>query len=90
MDCGSTAKTKIHKLYVLPEAQGKNIGAMLVNYISEKAKYNHQSAIFLNVNKYNSAQIFYKKIGFIVAYEEIIDIGNGFVMDDFVMEKVLK
>jgi ribosomal protein S18 acetylase RimI-like enzyme len=86
-DCNSVGKTKIHKLYVLPEAQGSGIGVKLVNFLSEKARENNQSAIFLNVNKYNPAQNFYKKIRFIVAYEEVIDIGNNFIMDDFVMEK---
>ena len=88
-DCNSVGKTKIHKLYVLPEAQGSGIGVKLVNFLSEKARENNQSAIFLNVNKYNPAQNFYKKIGFIIAYEEVIDIGNNFIMDDFVMEKDL-
>lgn len=87
LNCNSVGKTKIHKLYVLPETQGSGIGVKLVNFLSEKAKANHQSTIFLNVNKYNPAQNFYKKIGFVVAYEEVIDIGNNFIMDDFVMEK---
>ena len=86
-NCNSVGKTKIHKLYVLPEIQGSGIGVKLVNFLSEKAKENHQSTIFLNVNKYNPAQKFYKKIGFVIAYEEVIDIGNNFIMDDFVMEK---
>mgnify|MGYP006168510797 FL=1 len=87
LNCNSVGKTKLHKLYVLPETQGSGIGVKLVNFLSEKAKGNHQSIIFLNVNKYNPAQNFYKKIGFVVAYEEVIDIGNNFIMDDFVMEK---
>lgn len=88
-DCNSIGKTKLHKLYVLPETQGSGIGVKLVDFLSEKAKENHQSTIFLNVNKYNPAQNFYKKIGFVVAYEEVIDIGNNFIMDDFVMEKTI-
>ena len=86
-DCNIVGKTKLHKLYVLPETQGSGIGVKLVNFLSEKAKENHQSIIFLNVNKYNPAQNFYKKIGFVVAYEEVINIGSNFIMDDFVMEK---
>lgn len=89
LDCSSIGKTKLHKLYVLPETQGSGIGVKLVDFLSKKAKENHQSTIFLNVNKYNSAQNFYKKIGFSVAYEEVIDIGNNFIMDDFVMEKAI-
>jgi ribosomal protein S18 acetylase RimI-like enzyme len=90
LDCDSIGKTKIHKLYVLPETQGSGIGVKLVDFLSEKAKANNQSAVFLNVNKYNSAQFFYKKIGFSITKEEVIDIGNGYIMDDFVMEKLLK
>jgi len=86
-NCNSAGKTKLHKLYVLPETQSCGIGVKLVNFLSEKAKENHQSTIFLNVNKYNPAQYFYEKIGFVVAFEEVIDIGNNFIMDDFVMEK---
>jgi ribosomal protein S18 acetylase RimI-like enzyme len=88
-NCDTIGKTKIHKLYVLPETQGSGIGVKLVDFLTIKAKENNQSAIFLNVNKYNSALNFYTKIGFNIAYEEVIDIGNGYIMDDYVMEKVI-
>ena len=81
------SKTKIHKIYVLTTQQGKGIGSILINYITQLAQKNNQEALLLNVNKYNVAQHFYKKLGFIISSEEVIDIGNGFVMDDFVMEK---
>ena len=42
--------------------------------------------LFLNVNKYNKAKIFYEKLGFVISKEEVIDIGNDYVMDDYVME----
>lgn len=79
-------KTKIHKIYVLPETQGTGIGKQLFDLVKTKAQENQQTAIFLNVNKYNNAQKFYQKLGFTIAKEEVIDIGNGYVMDDFVME----
>jgi ribosomal protein S18 acetylase RimI-like enzyme len=80
-------KTKIHKIYILPSQQGKGIGKLLVNYISEEAKERHQKTLILNVNKKNVAIRFYEAIGFTIAFEEVIAIGNGFVMDDYVMEK---
>jgi len=41
----------------------------------------------LNVNKDNQKAIdFYRSQGFVEVYKEVIDIGNGFVMDDVVME----
>ncbi len=82
----NTTKTKIHKLYVLPETQGKGIGKMLVDYVKKEALSNRNSALFLNVNKLNKAQYFYTKYGFSITQDIIIDIGNGYVMDDYVME----
>lgn len=82
-----TAKTKIHKLYVLSSTQGKGIGRLLVDYISQQAFENQQQGLILNVNKNNKAQDFYTHLGFGISYEEVIDIGQGFIMDDYVMEK---
>jgi ribosomal protein S18 acetylase RimI-like enzyme len=80
-------KTKIHKIYILPDAQGKGIGKKLIQAITEIALENEQTNILLNVNKYNEGAIdFYENLGFINIKSEIIDIGNGYVMDDFVFE----
>ena len=80
-------KTKIHKLYILPNQQGKGIGKTVVNFIMNKAKERHQKALILNVNKNNVAIRFYERVGFTITGEEVIDIGSGYVMDDYVMEK---
>jgi GNAT superfamily N-acetyltransferase len=80
-------KTKIHKLYVLPIIQGKGVGKNLILYIQEIAKKNSNAALILNVNKYNKAKDFYLHNQFEIADSLVVDIGNGYVMDDFVMEK---
>ena len=80
-------KSKIHKIYVLPETQGKGFGVLLLNEMENKAKEVQNDVLFLNVNRFNKAQYFYKKLGFKIAYEEDIEIGNGYLMEDFVMEK---
>lgn len=82
-------KTKIHKIYVLPETQGTGLGKQFFELVKEKALENKQNAIFLNVNKYNNAIHFYTKLGFSKVKDEVIDIGNGYVMDDYVMEVVI-
>lgn len=82
-------KTKIHKIYVLPETQGKGFGVQLINEIETRAKDLQNDILFLNVNRFNKAQHFYKKLGFEIAYEEDIAIGNGYLMEDYVMEKKL-
>jgi len=85
--CKEAIKTKIHKIYILPDTQGKGIGKKLIEAVRQIAKENGDSHLFLNVNKHNRAAIdFYEHIGFYEAYKEVIDIGNGFVMDDVVME----
>ena len=80
------SKTKIHKIYVLPETQGLGLGKLLFEKVREEAIKANQEAIFLNVNKYNNAQHFYTKLNFEIVKEEVIDIGRGYVMDDYVME----
>jgi hypothetical protein len=47
------------------------------------------TSIYLNVNKHNSAVEFYLKKGFIKDREMVLDIGNGYVMDDYVMRLML-
>ncbi|MRX38941.1 GNAT family N-acetyltransferase [Flavobacterium sp. LC2016-23] len=81
--------TKIHKIYLLPETQGKGIGKKVINEIGKLASDNNSTALVLNVNRFNSALGFYKKIGFEIVDEVNIDIGNGYLMEDYVMEKRL-
>ena len=78
-------KTKIHKIYVLPETQGSGVGKQLFEFVKTKALQVQQTAIFLNVNKYNKAIYFYTNLGFKIIKEEVIDIGNNYIMDDYVM-----
>jgi GNAT superfamily N-acetyltransferase len=76
---------KIHKLYVLTEIQGKGVGRLLVNKAEEIGLQKEVSRLILNVNRFNQAVSFYHHIGFKVLYEENIDIGNGYWMEDYVM-----
>lgn len=81
--------TKIHKIYILPEAQGKGVGKLLMNTITTVAKENRNTSLSLNVNRDNAAFDFYRNIGFEKVGEENIDIGDGFLMEDFIMNKKL-
>lgn len=86
INCNESNQLKIHKIYVLDAYQGKGVGRQFIDFAIETAKMNQQKGVFLNVNKYNKAQYFYKKLGFVIVKDEVIDIGNRFVMDDYVME----
>ena len=79
-------KTKIQKLYILPQIQGKGVGRFLINYIKQIAIDNKKTDLILNVNRFNKAKEFYLKYGFEITKEIKIDIGNDYIMDDYVME----
>lgn len=90
---------KLHKLYVLPGKQGKGLGKALLDFIIEEIKLMHSGSddqlkqqlpdpilLRLGVNRFNPALNFYERLGFAKIKEEKTDIGNGFVMDDYIME----
>ena len=83
----SEAITKIHKVYLLPETQGKGYGRIVFDEIEKMASENNSTALLLNVNRFNTALNFYKKIGFEIKETVDIEIGNGYLMEDYVMEK---
>lgn len=83
----SPAIWKLHKLYVLPGLQGKGIGRALVDMVEEEVRTHNGAHLILNVNKNNKALHFYESLGFAIEKDELIDIGNGFVMDDYVLGK---
>jgi len=83
------AVTKIHKIYLLPETQGKGYGKKVFESIEELAAENNSSHLLLNVNRFNTALNFYKKMGFEIKETVDIEIGNGYLMEDYVMSKKL-
>jgi GNAT superfamily N-acetyltransferase len=86
----AAATTKLDKLYVLPERHGRGVGRQLVAHVEDAARGDGARTLVLNVNKRNEASIaFYRRCGFAVREAVVVDIGGGFVMDDFVMAKPL-
>ncbi|TJY36061.1 GNAT family N-acetyltransferase [Pontimicrobium aquaticum] len=78
----------LSKIYLLKDYRGKKIGKTAFNFIEEKAKEHQCKTISLTVNKNNKDAIkAYEKIGFKNVEAFVIDIGNGFVMDDYKMVK---
>ena len=81
--------TKIHKLYILPQYQRLNIGKKLLDFVSQRTKVDGGNSLTLNVNRYNSAKLFYEKQGFTVLKTEDIALDFGYVMEDYVLNKTL-
>jgi diamine N-acetyltransferase len=78
----------VHKIYLLPEAQGLGIGTKVFDYLNEVAKTHNQKRLRLKVfYKNDKAEAFYKKYGFANAGTESTGIGRGYIILDNVMEK---
>lgn len=88
-DYKDQAKTKIHKIYLLPASQGKGVGRLLIDKVATLATERANASLSLNVNKYNKAIQFYERMAFSTIDSETIDIGEGFLMEDHIMEKPL-
>lgn len=80
----------LSKFYVIEPARGKGYGKMMIAYLEALAKEKGLNTISLTVNKYNTGSIkMYEKVGFVISGSVVKDIGEGFIMDDYQMEKKL-
>ncbi|HMV05292.1 MAG TPA: GNAT family N-acetyltransferase [Accumulibacter sp.] len=81
---------KLDKIYVDPQHQGAGVGARLIAQVAEHARAAACTTLILAVNKHNERAIAaYRRHGFVVREAVCVDIGGGFVMDDFIMAKSL-
>ena len=87
----SDARTmKLDKLYVHQVIRGKGFGAALVGHVANAARRENRDTLVLQVNKYNHGSVeAYKRMGFTITRSMKVDIGQGFVMDDYVMSLAL-
>lgn len=81
----------LSKIYLHASARGKGFASAVVRRIKETAKELGLPAVRLTVNKGNVSSIaVYEHLGFVKIEDMVTDIGNGFVMDDYLMELTLK
>ena len=77
----------LSKLYIKKEFRHNGLGTEAFNFIKDYAGKNNFNKIQLTVNKYNENTInAYIKWGFKTINSVVTDIGNNFVMDDYIME----
>jgi ribosomal protein S18 acetylase RimI-like enzyme len=82
---------KLDKLYLHPHHQRKGYGAILVEDVKQFMPNRGLEQLILTVNKNNTSAIAaYQRYGFTISDDIIIDIGNGFVMDDYLMTMTIK
>lgn len=83
-------KLFLSKIYVDKPARGHGVAKTGVDFSCEYGKAKNLKSVYLTVNKYNYGSIAaYKKMGFKTIDSVVTDIGNGYVMDDFIMEKTI-
>lgn len=80
----------LSKIYVKNSLRGKGLGSLAIDFIEEQAAHQGLSGISLTVNKNNRNSIAaYRKMGFEIIKPVVMDIGGGFIMDDYYMKKKL-
>ena len=80
-------KLFLSKLYIKKEFRHLGIGSEAFDKICKTAEKLNKKSVYLTVNKYNINSVkAYKKWGFKQIDAVVTDIGEGFVMDDFIME----
>ena len=81
----------LSKLYIRASQRSKGLGRNAVEFLEDLAGEKGLSRITLTVNKNNTDSIkAYEKLGFANLGVFVQDIGGGFVMDDYKMEKVVR
>ena len=80
-------KLMISKIYIDNNKRGAGYGKQLIDFTKKIANDKGLKTIWLTVNKNNSNSIkWYQKLNFKISKEVKMDIGNNFIMDDYVME----
>ncbi len=83
-------KLFLSKLYLTKDNRGKGFSSQMMEFVKGRGKDNNLNKVYLTVNKYNTHTIeVYKHMGFTVHHSDQFDIGNGYIMDDYVMECIL-
>lgn len=81
---------KLEQLYLAASHRGRGLGRLMLEHVEERARALGRRTVVLQVNKRNAPAIaFYRRAGFDLREEAVFDIGEGFVMDDFIMAKSL-
>lgn len=89
-DDNDAATAWLDKFYVRREHRGAGVGRHLLDWALKTALTNDARALCLRVNRYNTQSVaIYRHAGFTIERADVKTIGQGFVMDDYIMRKPL-
>ncbi len=78
----------LSKLYLKKEFRGRKISRAALKFMQDVCRRENLGKIWLTCNKYNSNSLaVYRALGFVTARSQVSDIGGGFAMDDYVLER---
>ena len=76
----------LSKLYIKEDCRGNHLATHTLKYLIQLCKERGLKKIWLTCNKYNANTLaVYDHLGFKITDEQVADIGNGFVMDDYIL-----
>lgn len=82
---------KLEKLYIAAPHQGEGLGLFLLEFLVEKAASRKMNLVRLQVNRGNHKAVrFYERFGFKIIASKNFDVGGGHLMEDYVMEFVVR
>ena len=78
----------ISKIYLRAEERGHGFASQTIRFYEDLCRARGLAALYLTVNKHNDLGVrAYRGKGFETIDSVETDIGQGFIMDDFIMEK---
>lgn len=84
---GEDGRLFLSKLYLKKEARGRHLATQAFEFLRKLCIERNLSAIWLTCNKHNDGSLaVYRHLGFETIDTQEADIGNGFIMDDYIME----
>lgn len=79
----------LSKFYFTNKSRSRGFSRPVIRELDHIARSHQLPVCRLNVNKYNPSIKVYERLGFKIVKSEVNDIGHGYVMDDYVMERVI-
>lgn len=80
----------LSKLYIKKEFRGQHLATCGLRFLIELCRERGLDRVWLTCNKHNDNTLeIYRHLGFRITDEQVADIGNGFVMDDYILTYTL-
>lgn len=86
----SESRLMLSKFYMKKSMRGQGYGKAVLGFVERLCRSRQLQTIWLTVNRHNDSSIaWYEHAGFTSVVTVVQDIGEGYVMDDFRMEKAM-